>query len=65
VISHHTYKLRKDTNRVFFNIVKYRLLAPTLEAAIDRERSMIIVKGDDKTQDVTSYEMDPPIVRII
>ncbi|EFU43422.1 hypothetical protein PVOR_03675 [Paenibacillus vortex V453] len=26
---------------------------------------MIIIKGDDKTQDVSSYEMDPPIVRII
>lgn len=26
---------------------------------------MIIVKGDDKTEDVSSYEMDPPVVRII
>ena len=26
---------------------------------------MIIVKGDDKTQDVSSYKIDPPIVRII
>lgn len=32
---------------------------------MDQERFMIIVKGDDKTEDVSSYEMDPPIVRII
>ncbi|MGY5341099.1 hypothetical protein ACXFAU_01455 [Paenibacillus glucanolyticus] len=32
---------------------------------MDQERFMIIVKGDDKTQDVSSYELDPPIVRII
>lgn len=32
---------------------------------MDQERFMIIVKGDDKTLDVSSYEMDPPVVRII
>ncbi|KZS46464.1 hypothetical protein AWU65_11325 [Paenibacillus glucanolyticus] len=32
---------------------------------MDQERFMIIVKGDDKTQDVCTYEMDPPRVRII
>lgn len=32
---------------------------------MDQERFMIIVKGDDKTEDVCSYEMDPPVVRII
>ncbi|MEK3732575.1 AAA domain-containing protein [Paenibacillus sp. FSL M8-0334] len=32
---------------------------------MDQERFMIIVKGEDKTQDVSSYEKDPPIVRIV
>ncbi|MGG4340528.1 AAA domain-containing protein [Paenibacillus lautus] len=30
---------------------------------MDQERFMMIVKGDDKTQDVSSNEKDPPIVR--
>lgn len=32
---------------------------------MDQEKFMMIVKGDDKTQDVSSYEKDPPIVRIV
>lgn len=32
---------------------------------MDQERFMIIVKGDDKTQDVSSYKVNPPIVRIV
>ncbi|MBE9914569.1 hypothetical protein G8C92_11055 [Paenibacillus donghaensis] len=32
---------------------------------MNEERFMIIIKGDDKTKDVSSYEIDPPIVRIV
>ncbi|MGM1048897.1 MAG: AAA domain-containing protein [Bacillota bacterium] len=32
---------------------------------MDQERFMIIIKGDDKTKDVSSYEVDPPMVRIV
>ncbi|WP_422659278.1 AAA domain-containing protein [Paenibacillus sp. EC2-1] len=32
---------------------------------MDQEKIMIIVKGDDKTEDVSSYKADPPIVRIV
>ncbi|MFC9777381.1 AAA domain-containing protein [Paenibacillus chitinolyticus] len=32
---------------------------------MDEESFMIIIKGDDKTKDVSSYEIDPPVVRIV
>lgn len=32
---------------------------------MNEEKFMIIIKDDDKTKDVSSYEIDPPIVRIV